>query len=66
MKIILNGEVKEIPNELTATQLVDMLQMSNDRIAMEVNQEIVPRSDYKNFVFSDGDKVEIVRAIGGG
>jgi sulfur carrier protein len=66
MKITVNGEPREIPENSTATDLLIMLEMQNDKIAMEVNMEIVPRSQHAEFRFSDGDKVEIVRAIGGG
>lgn len=66
MKITVNGESREIPENTTAIDLLSLLEMQNDKIAMEVNMEIVPRSQHSEFRFSDGDKVEIVRAIGGG
>lgn len=66
MKIYLNGEAHEVPNKCTATQLVESLSLTGKRIAMEVNLEIVPRSDYDNCILKAEDKVEIVHAIGGG
>jgi len=66
MNIILNGEQREIPDALTAAGLVDILQLGERRIAMEVNLEIVPSSVYANHTLHDGDRVEIVHAIGGG
>lgn len=66
MNIIINGESQKVTDGCTAAELVNLLQMQNDKIAMEVNLEIVPRSQYPDFRFNEGDKVEIVRAIGGG
>jgi thiamine biosynthesis protein ThiS len=66
MIIHINGESRDIPDNCNAQELVELLNMQNDKIAMEVNLEIVPRSTYSNFTFNEGDKVEIVRAIGGG
>jgi sulfur carrier protein len=66
MKITLNGETRQIPNDYTAAQLVELLDMTGERMAMEVNQEIVPRSTYEQHVLCHGDKIEIVGAIGGG
>jgi sulfur carrier protein len=64
--IQLNGERQLIPSDFTAQQLVERLGLADERIAMEVNLDIVPRSAYTQHQFTDGDKVEIVRAIGGG
>jgi len=66
MIIQVNGESQDIPDHCTAQKLVEILQMQNDKIAMEVNLEIIPRSTYSNFFLNQNDKVEIVRAIGGG
>lgn len=66
MNIILNGEQREIPGASTAADLVELLELGERRIAMEVNLEIVPRSDYANYRLQEDDKVEIVHAIGGG
>ena len=66
MKVIVNGKIQELPEGSKAADLVHALNMQNDKIAMEVNMEIIPRSQYPNFQLNEGDKVEIVRAIGGG
>lgn len=66
MKIYLNGEAREVPDNFTAAMLVESLGLSGRRIAMEVNLEILPRGDYDNHALKAGDKVEIVHAIGGG
>ncbi len=66
MQVTINGEPQEIAENCNAAMLVELLNMQNDKIAMEVNKEIVPRSQYETFKLSEGDQIEIVRAIGGG
>ncbi|HET7586474.1 MAG TPA: sulfur carrier protein ThiS [Gammaproteobacteria bacterium] len=66
MQITLNGESADFPDDLTATRLIEQLELGGRRIAMEVNGEIVPRSRYTEYTFQPGDRVEIVHAIGGG
>jgi sulfur carrier protein len=66
MEITLNGTPRDVPDGLTAAALIDHLEMSGQRLAMEVNGEIVPRSEHARHTVRPGDKVEIVRAIGGG
>ena len=61
-----NGEPREIQGRLTAAQLIESLGLAEQRLAMEVNREIVPRSTFETRWLEPGDKVEIVRAIGGG
>lgn len=66
MKIQLNGESQNIPDNSTAQTLVDLLELNGKRLAMELNREIVPRSVYGDTILHDGDQIEIVHAIGGG
>ena len=66
MNIQLNGESKNIDDDLTAEQLVVQLGLTGKRLAMEINMEIVPRSTYETVVLKPNDKVEIIGAIGGG
>ena len=66
MEITVNGESTDIAQECTAEKLIETLGLTGKRIAMEVNQEIVPRSTFTSHTFSAGDKVEIVHAVGGG
>jgi len=66
MEITLNGETRALPDDLTAAGLIDHLDLTGQRLAMEVNGEIVPRSEQATHILQAGDKIEIVRAIGGG
>jgi sulfur carrier protein len=66
MNIQLNGDTQQFDDGLTAAQLVDKLGLQGQRIAMEVNQEIVPRSNYDTYYIQENDKIEIIHAVGGG
>ncbi len=66
MKIFVNGQGQELPDGLTAAGFIEQMGLTGQRLAMEVNEEIVPRSTFDEHVFQDGDRVEIVHAVGGG
>lgn len=66
MELSINGTNRELPDGLTAAQLVETLGLQGRRIAMEVNESIVPRSRYAEHTLRDGDRIEIVHAVGGG
>jgi sulfur carrier protein len=66
MEIQVNGEPRQFQGKLTAAQLIELLGLTEQRLAMEVNREIVPRSNFETLCLAPGDQVEIVRAIGGG
>ena len=66
MNIILNGNAREYPDKLSASELLRSLGLADKRLALEVNQEIVPSSSFDNHIINPGDRVEIVHAIGGG
>ena len=66
MEISLNGELRQFPAPLTVAALVEMLGYVGKRIAVERNGEIVPRGRHADVVLADGDRLEIVVAVGGG
>ena len=66
MHIILNGESHALEGGATIAILVEQLGLVGQRLAVEVNGEIVPRGEHATHVLHEGDKVEVVRAIGGG
>jgi thiamine biosynthesis protein ThiS len=66
MNIAINGESRTLEDGLTLQQLISLLGLKNKRLAIEVNQEIVPRSEHCSYILKQDDKVEIVQAIGGG
>jgi sulfur carrier protein len=66
MKILLNGQEKRLEAAITISALLQEMELAGKRVAVEVNQEIVPRSRHSEYQLMDNDRVEIVRAIGGG
>lgn len=66
MQVQVNGDPMELPDEATVAVLIDRLALAGKRLAVEVNEDIVPRSQHTEFSLSNGDKVEVVHAIGGG
>ncbi len=66
MKIQLNGEPRELSAGATVADLIDQLSRTGKRLAVEVNEDIVPRSQHADIRLNDGDRVEVVHAIGGG
>lgn len=66
MEILLNGERRQFPAPLAVAALVETLGYAGKRIAVERNGEIVPRGRHGEVVLADGDKLEIVVAVGGG
>lgn len=66
MKIMLNGQEKSLKAPLTISALLQDMGLGERRVAVEVNREIVPRSQHEGFQLQDNDRVEVVFAIGGG
>ena len=66
IRVTLNGAPREFPAPLTFIQLLDELALAGRRLAVERNGEIVPRSRYAEQRLSEGDRLEIVVAVGGG
>lgn len=65
IQIILNGNPHNLGDTTTVAELVGELQLKG-RLAIEINQHIVPRSKFGDYKLKAGDRVEIVHAIGGG
>lgn len=66
MKILLNGTPTEIEEKATLANLLDALQLTGQRLAVEVNTEIVPRGRFADHRLKPSDRVEIIQAVGGG
>ncbi len=66
IRIQLNGAPREFPAALTFSQLLEELALGGRRLAVERNGEIVPRSRFGEARLNDGDRVEVVVAVGGG
>ena len=66
IKIYVNGDLKKFPLKINIISILESLNISSKHIAIEINESLVFRSDWEKTNLKDGDKVEIVKAIGGG
>ncbi len=66
MNVIVNGDLREIPDGLTVAALLDHLGMSRDRVAIERNLDILPRALWNETRVQPNDRFEIVHFVGGG
>ena len=66
MNVIVNGEPRAIPEGSTVTSLLRQLDLAEERVAVERNSAIVPRSEHARTTLSEGDRLELVRFVGGG
>jgi sulfur carrier protein len=64
--LTINGERRDFEGPLTAAELIDRLQLGGKRVALERNGQIVPRGTFPHERLADGDRLEIVVAVGGG
>ena len=66
IQVFINGKKKEFYNNNTLITLLDFLEIDENGIAIEINLIVIPRSQYKNTIIKNDDKIEIVQFIGGG
>jgi len=65
MRLVINAEEREL-SASTLDALIEELGMKGDRVAVELNREIVPRANWSATTLKDGDRLEIVHFVGGG
>ena len=66
MRIQINGEPREIADETTLAQLVSLLQLKPEQVAIELNRTVVRRTGWSSVLLREGDTLEIVHFVGGG
>ena len=66
MRLFINGDEKSFADSLSLAQLVEQLGMKGDRVAVELNREIISRTQWAETHLNDGDRLEIVHFVGGG
>jgi sulfur carrier protein len=64
--LTINGEARRFEAGLTVAELIERLELTGKRVALERNGEIVPRGSFATHRLADGDRLEIVVAVGGG
>jgi sulfur carrier protein len=66
MTLTVNGDMLEIAESSSALDLINLLGYKDQRIALEVNQKIIPKSSHAKCTLLQGDSIEIITAVGGG
>lgn len=66
MHVTINGEAREVPDELSVPALLEHLKLRADRVAIERNLEVLPRKEWAATLVAEGDRYEIVTLVGGG
>ncbi len=66
MRIIVNGEPREVNAALTVAGLIDVLALGPGKRAIECNGRVIPKSEYPEHQLGEGDVVEVIQAVGGG
>ena len=66
IRIVVNGAPREFERAPTVAQFLEALELTGKRLAIERNGEIVPRSRFADEVLAEGDRIEVVVAVGGG
>ena len=66
MQLQINGEAREVADELKLSELVSELSLAPERVAIELNQKVVRRNHWAETMLADGDRIEIVHFVGGG
>jgi thiamine biosynthesis protein ThiS len=64
--LTINGETREVPVVANASELLQFLEIKEERVALEINRKIIRRTDWDVAPVADGDHVEIVQFVGGG
>ncbi len=66
MNVQVNGRESQFPDGITIARLVQLADVPPNYLAVEVNEDVVPREQHDSHVLSDGDRVEVVTLVGGG
>ena len=66
ISILINGELKEVPPNLSVMELLEWLGVASERVAVEMNRSIVRKRDWGEAVVAGGSHIEVVEFVGGG
>jgi sulfur carrier protein len=66
MTITINGEIKELESEVNLSRLIELFSLPSQRVAVELNREVVRKNDWDLTIVKDADRIEIVHFVGGG
>ncbi|ADD66852.1 thiamine biosynthesis protein ThiS [Denitrovibrio acetiphilus DSM 12809] len=66
MKIQLNGESVELSDAISLNSLIDRFDMNRETVVVELNGDLPDKSEYDSIVVNEGDRIELIRFVGGG
>ena len=66
LSLEINGAPRAVDAPCTVTQLLETLELADKRVAVAINRDVVFRSQYPDTALSNGDRIEILEAVGGG
>lgn len=66
MTITINGEIKELESEVNLGRLLELFSLPSQRVAVELNRQVVRKNDWDVTIVKDDDRIEIVHFVGGG
>ena len=66
MQIEVNGAAREVPTGTTVLGLLELLELSRGPVAVERNEQLIPRAQHSRTELRDGDRLEVVQFVGGG
>ena len=66
VKILINGEEKDLPGSISVSDLLDRFELPSQRVAIELNKNVIRKRDWSETPVNDGDRIEVVHFVGGG
>jgi thiamine biosynthesis protein ThiS len=66
VRVLINGEAKDVPAEDNLTAVLQSLELPTQRVAVELNKKVIRRADWENTPITEGDEIEVVHFVGGG
>lgn len=66
MRIFINGETKELTGAFNLLQLLHHFSLPSERVAIELNKEVIRKKDWETIKVTDGDQLEVIHFVGGG
>lgn len=66
MKVTINGEIKQLESEVSLSRLLELFSLPSQRVAVEVNREVVRKQAWDATIVQDNDRIEVVHFVGGG
>lgn len=66
MTIFINGEAREFDGGLTVASMLDALDLPRQRVAIELNRQVIRKQDWESVTIAENDRVEVVHFVGGG